>query len=160
VGDCPHDHGRFVAVVSAMIFFVHLLGEHAAADAIQHIEVFTSTEQAIVQMEEQDSGDQLSNVDVRTYAIDGMKMLEDMLSFNLPTDPQRSKQLALKRLNEIDEATKSEARSAAIGLTKAMQYGIDRYPAIVFNSEGVVYGVTDMTVALEYYQALLSRKRP
>lgn len=143
-----------------MIFLVHLLGEHAAADPIQRVEVFTSTEHAIVQMQEQGSGDKLVRLDVRTYAIDGMKMLEDRLSFDLPTDPQRSKQVALNRLNEIDEETKSEARSAAIGLTKAMQYGIDRYPAIAFNGEAVVYGVTDMSVALEYYQAWLSGKRP
>ena len=30
-----------------------------------------------------------------------------------------------------------------------MQYGIDRYPAVVFDGEAVVYGVTDLTVALE-----------
>jgi len=40
---------------------------------------------------------------------------------------------------------------AAIGLTKALQYGIDRFPAMVFDGQCVVYGVTDLGQALHRY---------
>jgi integrating conjugative element protein (TIGR03757 family) len=40
---------------------------------------------------------------------------------------------------------------AAIGLTKALQYGIDRFPAMVFDGQCVVYGVTDLGQALRQY---------
>ena len=33
---------------------------------------------------------------------------------------------------------------AAMGLAKAMQYGIDQYPAIVFDGDLAIYGVTDI----------------
>ena len=45
------------------------------------------------------------------------------------------------------------AKNAAIGLAKAVQYGIDRYPAIVFDGRVVVYGVTDLVEALDRYKA-------
>ena len=41
-----------------------------------------------------------------------------------------------------------------------MQYGIDRIPAIVFDSQAVVYGVTDLSAALAHYQAWQSGRRP
>ena len=41
---------------------------------------------------------------------------------------------------------------AAMGLAKAMQYGVDRYPAIVFNGEVAIYGVTDIGEALDRYR--------
>jgi len=44
------------------------------------------------------------------------------------------------------------AKDAAIGLAKAMQYGVDRYPAIVVNGTAVVYGVTDLVDAAARYE--------
>ncbi len=143
-----------------ILFSVNILGNQTAADPIQRVEVFTSTERPIVQMQEEGLGSKLTRLDVSAYAIDGMQLIEDTLSFDLPPDPQRSKQVALQRLQEIGEEAKSKMQLAAIGLTKAMHYGIDRYPAVVFNGEAVVYGVTDIAVALEHYQAWQSRKRP
>ena len=45
------------------------------------------------------------------------------------------------------------AKNAAFGLAKAVQYGVDRYPAIVFEGRAVVYGVTDLVEALNRYEA-------
>jgi len=50
--------------------------------------------------------------------------------------------------------------AAATALAKAMQYSIDRYPAVVFDGEIVVYGVTDLTVALEQYRVWHTGRRP
>jgi integrating conjugative element protein (TIGR03757 family) len=44
------------------------------------------------------------------------------------------------------------AKNAAFGLAKAAQYGVDRYPAIVFDGRAVVYGVTDLVDAVERYE--------
>ena len=46
-----------------------------------------------------------------------------------------------------------QVKNAAIGLAKAVQYGIDRYPAVVFDGRVVVYGVTDLVEALDRYEA-------
>ena len=44
------------------------------------------------------------------------------------------------------------AQRAASGLLKAAEYGIDRYPAVVFDGDAVVYGVTDLDEALRHYR--------
>ena len=49
---------------------------------------------------------------------------------------------------------------AAMGLAKAVQYGVDRYPAIVFDGQMVVYGVTDLEAALQYYRAWRTGRQP
>ena len=143
-----------------VLLSVNALSDQTTADPIKRVEVFTSTERPIVQIQEQDLGRELVRIDVHAYAIDGMQLLEDTLSFDLPTDPQQSKQVALQRLQEIDEEAKSKLELAVIGLTKAMHYSIDRYPAVVFNGEAVVYGVTDIAIALQHYQAWQSSRRP
>ena len=44
-------------------------------------------------------------------------------------------------------------KHAALGLARAVQYGVDRYPAIVFNATAVVYGVTGLVEAVQRYDA-------
>jgi integrating conjugative element protein (TIGR03757 family) len=41
---------------------------------------------------------------------------------------------------------------AALGLTKAVQYGIDRYPAIVFDGQAEVFGIADVEQAFHRYR--------
>jgi integrating conjugative element protein (TIGR03757 family) len=49
---------------------------------------------------------------------------------------------------------------SSIGLAKAMQYGINRYPAIVFDGQAVVYGVTDLNAARAHYQTWRTAVKP
>lgn len=67
--------------------------------------------------------------------------------------------LALQRLQHLDAKLMAAMQQAAIGLTKAMQYSIDRYPAIVLDSKAVVFGMTDLASALAYYRRWLSRSQ-
>ena len=46
---------------------------------------------------------------------------------------------------------------AASGLLKAAEYGIDRYPAVVFDGHAVVYGVTDLDEALRRFETRQGR---
>ena len=87
------------------------------------------------------------------YEIDGIESMERALSIDMPADPVQSKQIALRRLQGMDDQTRMKMQSAAQGLAKAMQYGVDRYPAIVFDGQAVVYGVTDVQTALAHYQS-------
>ena len=57
----------------------------------------------------------------------------------------------------MDAQLSSELENAAKGLVQAMQYGIDRYPAIVFDGVAVVYGVTDVIAATQIYQRWKTR---
>jgi integrating conjugative element protein (TIGR03757 family) len=51
-------------------------------------------------------------------------------------------------------------QQAAIGLAKAVQYGVDRYPAMVFDGGAVIYGVTDIHQALLRYRQWREGRRP
>ncbi|MAT94335.1 MAG: TIGR03757 family integrating conjugative element protein [Halioglobus sp.] len=89
---------------------------------------------------------------ITVYYIDRIDRLQKELSKDLPADPVTAKQTALHRFQRIDSHLSSELENAANGLVQAMQYGIDRYPAIVFDGKAVVYGITDVRAATQRYQ--------
>lgn len=113
-----------------------------AGEAAPAIEVFT------------DSKFQVFSVSDNTtvYVMDRINQLQQALSVDLPSDPENAKRLVLSRFQRLDAQLSSELENAAKGLVQAMQYGIDRYPAIVFDGVAVVYGVADVTAASQLYQ--------
>ena len=113
------------------------------------IEVFTSSLYPVTGRQEQQTG---TGIAFHYYAIDGIHQLELNLSHDLPADPEVAKSLALKRIEYLGEEGMGRLQQSATGLAKALQYGIDRYPAIVFDGAAVVYGVADIHKALPHYQ--------
>ena len=124
------------------------------------IEVFTSAKYPLVETDAKGSGSDLHGPEITVYEIDGIQSVERDLSLDLPVEPQQSKQIALQRIQNLDAQTRSRMQLAAQGLAKAMQYGVDRYPAVVFDGEAVVYGVTDLTAALAQYQVWQTGRKP
>ncbi|WP_084610015.1 TIGR03757 family integrating conjugative element protein [Sedimenticola selenatireducens] len=117
------------------------------------VEVFTTTERPI-------SGDVGINsqalheqAEFHVFELDGIWRSEANLSQGLPADPEQSKRVVLHRFQQLSEEDRARMQRAAMGLAKAMQYGVDRYPAIVFDGEAVVYGVTDVQIAIAHYRA-------
>jgi integrating conjugative element protein (TIGR03757 family) len=123
------------------------------------IEVFTSGEYSIIQTNAKGSGSTLRVREIIIYEVDGIQSIEQDLSHNLPAEPQRSKEIALQRLQKLDAQARTNLQLAATALAKAMLYGIHGYPAIVFDGEAVVYGVTDVSFAVERYRAWQTGKR-
>lgn len=119
------------------------------ADGALSVEVFTASERSISGAEDE----RLRTAAVTTYAIDGLDRFESGLSEGLQQDPEAAKTEALRRIQRLDDARMVPAKNAAIGLAKAVQYGVDRYPAIVFDGRAVVYGLADMVEALDRYEA-------
>ena len=89
---------------------------------------------------------------ITVYYIDRIDRLQQELSKDLPADPETAKQTALHRFQHMDNKLSHELENAANGLAEAMQYGIDRYPAIVFDGKAVVYGITDIRTATQRYR--------
>ncbi|MCB1881336.1 MAG: TIGR03757 family integrating conjugative element protein [Gammaproteobacteria bacterium] len=89
---------------------------------------------------------------VQVYEIDGIKRFEEQLSRGLPSDADAARRQAIERVTHVYEGQKKQVQRSAVGLSKAVQYGIDRYPAVVFDGEAVVYGVTDLGEALHRYR--------
>lgn len=81
------------------------------------------------------------------YVIDRIHRLQAGLSRDLPGDPQAAREIVLERFGRIGTEEGQQLENAARGLVRAMRYGIDRYPAIVFDGQAVVYGVRDIEAA-------------
>lgn len=113
------------------------------------IEAFTSVKYPFVGA--RGIGNDSYGLDITIYEIDGIESIERDLSIDMPADPAKSKRIALDRIQHMDDLSKTKMQMAAQGLAKAMQYGVDRYPAIVFDGQAVVYGVTDVQSALAHY---------
>lgn len=91
-------------------------------------------------------------IELQVYELDGIQRIEAKLSEGLTADPEQSKRVVLQHFQELREDDRARMQLAAMGLAKAMQYGIDRYPAIVFDGEVAIYGMTDIGEALHRYQ--------
>jgi len=114
------------------------------ADGNPLIEVFTTSHIPII------SNHQGERIEL--YEIDGIRRFEEEISQDLSKDANTAKRQAIDRVTQLDEKQKQQVQRAAVGLSKAMQYGINRYPAVVFNGESVVYGVTNLTEAIHRYR--------
>ena len=137
------------AQVGLMLLGPLVFGVPVWADGVLSVEVFTASEHPITGVEDE----RLRATTVMAYSVDGLERFESGLSEGLPPDPEAAKTEALRRIQQLDDARLAPAKNAAIGLARAVQYGVDRYPAIVFNGTAVVYGVTDLVDAVERYDA-------
>jgi integrating conjugative element protein (TIGR03757 family) len=91
-------------------------------------------------------------ITVRVHTLDAIENLKDELSTGLPRDPREAKRVALSRLKQLSKNKRAELEHAATSIATALSYGVTQYPAIVFNSEFVIYGLSDPLLALEHFQ--------
>ena len=89
---------------------------------------------------------------ITVYYIDRIDRIQQELSKDLSANPEAAKQTVLRRFKRMDNKLSHELENASNGLVQAMQYGIDRYPAIVFDGNAVVYGITDVRAAIQRYR--------
>lgn len=95
------------------------------------------------------------------FTIDAQARLDEALSKDLPADPEQARTIALKRIQALNRpGLAAELSKSFEGLLLARRYGIDRYPAVVFDEgKSVVYGVTDLREAVRLYQQSTTRER-
>ncbi|MGV6825524.1 MAG: TIGR03757 family integrating conjugative element protein [bacterium] len=117
------------------------------------IEVFATAELPVASMSDLDQQPGSKETELHVYDIDGIQRIEAYLSEGLTDNPEHAKNVVLQRTQNLDDQVTTKMQMAAQGLAKAMQYGVDRYPAIVFDGQAVVYGVTDVQTALAHYQS-------
>ena len=129
------------------LFGPSLLSGPVQAAQPLNIEVFTTAEFPVSGEDDR----RLDGATVAIYVVDGLEQFESALSQDLPADAEAAKAEALRRIGELNDARVAPAKKSALGLAKASQYGFDRYPAIVFDSTAVVYGVTDLVDAVARY---------
>ncbi|MEX0951570.1 MAG: TIGR03757 family integrating conjugative element protein [Gammaproteobacteria bacterium] len=91
-------------------------------------------------------------IEIRVFEVTGIERLEGRLSKGLPVDLVAAKRQALKRLGVLDNAARDSLKRSAIGLAEAVRLGVTQYPAIVFDGQYVIYGVIDLSRALELFR--------
>jgi integrating conjugative element protein (TIGR03757 family) len=135
---------RSVLLAVAALSVLH--GASAEApDADARVEVFTLSTLP------------LTNVrGASVYYLDGLTLLEQHLSANLPVDAPHAQALVSQRMQALGPQLQSRSRAAAEGLGRAAQLGLQRAPAIVFDGQWAVYGLTDVDAARRIFS---SRRR-
>lgn len=102
----------------------------------------------------------ITMTDAQVYSLGEIERIEVALSDKLGMQIGPAKRLALQRIQGMDPTTRERLQNAAHGLSKVMQYGIDRVPAIIIDSQVVVYGVSDLQRAIVHYQTWRTEGQP
>lgn len=85
------------------------------------------------------------------YYVDGLEQIKRQLSQGLPAQPQQAGDIARQRARAMGANLQAHGMNAGEGIVRAAYYGINRVPAIVFDGQSVVLGVTDVAVARAIY---------
>lgn len=102
---------------------------------------------------------QQRNVDFSQYSLDAITALESHWSQGLPVDKKAAQAVFEQRLAAVgNKAFETELIRAYKGLSTAVQYRIDRYPAIIFDEQYVIYGINDLNKALQIYSAFVQKQ--
>ncbi len=138
-------------ILSALLAL--LLAEPSQADKLPpaaRMDIFTSSDLPIKSLH----GFVLRHPEIalRVHTLDAIERFEDDLSQGLPADPYRAKRLALGRLQQLSTHNRTQLQHATTSIATALSYGVKKYPAIVFDGEFVVYGLSDPLRALEHYR--------
>jgi len=94
------------------------------------------------------------------YRVDGLQLLEAELSQGLPKDEAQASEMARERMQRMGPSLQERATQAAHAITLAATYGINRVPAIVLDGSSIVYGVTDVSRAVDIYRQQQATKGP
>ena len=99
-------------------------------------------------------------LDVQVLNLDAVTAIERKLSEGLPADSVQAQALVEQRVAEIGRSNlEAEIRKAYLPLATMMSYGLDRYPVIIFDQRAVIYGVTDLPLAVSQYRQWLIKVR-
>ena len=84
--------------------------------------------------------------------LDAVNLFEQELSRDLPSEENKARDIVNSRITTIgQEILHQRLLEAYRAVFTAIEFDVDRYPAIIFDSKFVVYGVTDVGVALQKY---------
>jgi integrating conjugative element protein (TIGR03757 family) len=89
---------------------------------------------------------------LRLHRLDTIHQFQERLSVGLPADRNAAKRMVLGRLQDIGKPTRDDLEQGAAALMEAVQSGVEKFPAMVFDDEWVVYGLLDLSTAFSEYR--------
>ena len=147
-------------VVSAAIVFVALTILEASADDLpQSIVAITSNQRPIDSVDWNGTSPSENKPEITILSLDAVQSIQEQLSEGLPNDETLARALVQQKIAEIGRSKlEDELRTAYLPLGTMMAYGLDRYPVIIFDKQAVIYGMTDLSLAINRYRQWLKDK--
>ncbi len=133
---------RFSA--AAAISAVAWSGTAWAAPGVMTVEVFANSAMHITP-----SSDQQLPYQLKVYRLDGLQQLEASLSQQLPQNEAQARAWLANNQARMQRQVTPQAVQAANGIVLAHHYKIKRLPAVVIDRKVIVYGMTDVSAAIE-----------
>ena len=150
-----------ILVVSAAIVFATLSILEAGADALpQSIVAITSNQRPIHPVDWNSTSPSENNLEITILTLDAVQSIQDQLSEGLPNDEALARALVQQKIAELGRSKlEDELRAAYLPLGTMMAYGLDRYPVIIFDKQAVIYGMTDLSLAINRYRQWLKDEK-
>lgn len=90
------------------------------------------------------------------YNLDHVEAFETELSRDLPANESLAREMVKQRIATMGQHTlEKNVANAYRGLTTAMHYNIQQFPAVIFDEQYLVLGVSDLSYALEQYRSYM-----
>jgi len=139
-----------VLTKTTVIFFATLffLYQSVQADSVHpSLIIFTSNQFTF------NAEDSSHFSDIKILNLDAVKAVTQHLNHDLPLNEDAALKLVKERIDAIGPNTfNKQILQAYQPLIRAMQLGVDRIPAVVFDNQFVIYGTTDIPLALKKYR--------
>jgi len=100
------------------------------------------------------------NVTVYDLAAPKLAMAKVNAALKLPPNPVLATALAKDYLQAHEAELGQQLLPTYAGLSQAVNIGLNQYPALVFNQQAVIIGVTDIQQGLAIYQLWLQGQQP
>jgi len=130
-----------------LIVLITLINTIGVTATIQRIEVFTTSQDQVGYSPRQLKEKQIQ---LTYYTLNAHLLAEKELSYGLTNNRALSTQIVKQRLR--DGRLTNQLMKGYSGILKAQTYGLEKYPAIVFDGKQVIYGVRQIHHAILLYQ--------
>lgn len=93
----------------------------------------------------------VNHPDIPVVYLDAPEYVQTEIFGTLPANPAQAEKQARGVLNSSAFSSQQQQLASAYqGLMKAWSLGLTKYPAVVFDDKWVVYGTTDVSVAMQH----------
>ena len=147
---------RLIPLRHVLLLLTFLFSFNVCAAEQTYIEVVTSDAYPVSGIKSVQGQGLLVNV----YNLDDGKRLVAEIGKHLPKNQDAAKKALEKHFKKMgDAAVKQQFMQAYHGVILSTQYGLTRYPAVVFEQgQSVIYGVTNLNQAVNLYRQWQSQQ--
>jgi integrating conjugative element protein (TIGR03757 family) len=134
-----------------------LIARHWGLAVLVSLGCFGAQAQEIVEVFRLSNQTVTAPANATVYVVDTINTVSERLSTGLPNTPAEAQKIATARLNALTAQDKEVLHQASAGVIRAAEYKITKAPAIVFDGQAVLYGLSDVEQARDIYRRWRAR---